>query len=86
LKISLPRNVLAQIAHVGWGALLVLALHDHFWNLSLSSAVGAVIGFAALKEAVFDPLTEDTATQGSGWVDFAFWCVGAALAFVIASF
>jgi len=86
LKISLSSNALAQIAHIGWGALLVLGLHDHLWHLSIATATGCVISFATLKEAVFDPLAEDPATRGSGWVDFAFWCIGAALGFVIASF
>jgi len=65
-----------QMAHLGWGAFLVLALarHTHLWIALL-----AVVVFAAFKEGVFDPLTETKTLQGSGWVDFAFWCAGVGL-------
>ena len=68
-----------QMAHVGWGAYLVmvLGLHiSHVWALL------AVLGFAGIKEAVFDPLTETKTEQGSGIEDWLFWALGALIGFL----
>lgn len=61
-----------QLAHIGWGSYLTLALacRLHFYSVLI------MIAFAGLKEGVFDPLTETKTEQGSGWEDFAFWCAG----------
>jgi hypothetical protein len=78
-KLNLSRNTLAQLAHVGWGALIVVcfAYADHvFLGLIVE------VAFAFIKEAVFDPLTEDKTTQGNGYEDFAFWLVGGIVGFV----
>jgi len=68
-----------QLAHVGWGAFLTLFIADHSagWIGFL-----CVVGGAAAKEGVFDPLTEDPQTRGSGWKDFGFWVAGAVLGFL----
>jgi hypothetical protein len=76
-KIDLSKNTLAQMAHVGWGCAGVL-LFTLFGYFILGT--GAMVAFASLKEGVFDPLTETPAAQGSGWEDFAFWCVGILIA------
>lgn len=62
-----------QIAHVGWGAFLFMALHQHIagWR-----AMVVVFAFATIKEAIFDPMTETLAEQGSGLQDWAFWILG----------
>jgi hypothetical protein len=77
-KLNLSRNTLAQLAHVGWGALIVVcfAYADRF-----ETGLWCALAFAAGKEAIFDPLTEDQATQGNGYEDFAFWLAGIALGF-----
>lgn len=67
---------ISQMPHVGWGAAIVLALTRH---ISLPWAITALMAFAAIKEFIFDPLTEDHATQGNDLLDFAFWWVGAGL-------
>ena len=66
-----------QIAHVGWGLALTLALGLH---INFFFAIVGVFLFASVKEAVFDPITETVAEQGSGWQDWAFWLLGIALA------
>jgi hypothetical protein len=68
-----------QLAHVGWGAFLTLGIaqHTHWYY-----AAGVVLTFATLKEGVFDPLTETKALQGSGWQDWAFWCLGIAVGLI----
>jgi hypothetical protein len=77
LNIDLSANTLAQMAHFGWGALIVLAV-----ALATGSVTGILIGagvmlfLAALKEAVIDPLTETPETQGSGVEDFFYWMAG----------
>jgi uncharacterized protein involved in cysteine biosynthesis len=65
-----------QIAHVGWAGFLTLLLAGH---IRLAYAALAVFLFASIKEAVFDPLTETKAEQGSGWEDWAFWLLGIGL-------
>lgn len=69
-------NWLPQMAHVSTGAFLTLALSLHVGPLY---AAGAVLTFATLKEGVFDKLTETITLQGSGWQDWAFWCLGIAV-------
>jgi hypothetical protein len=39
-------------------------------------AAEVVLAAATVKEAIVDPLTETVALQGSGFEDWAFWCVG----------
>ena len=65
-----------QIAHVGWGAYLTLVFGLHMRALY---AAAIIIGFAAVKEGIFDPLTETKQLQGSGWEDFGFWMAGIGL-------
>lgn len=62
-----------QLAHIGWGGFLALAIGQHF---KFKYAMLAVMVFAAAKEGIFDPLTETKAEQGSGWEDFGFWVLG----------
>jgi hypothetical protein len=71
-----------QISHVGWGAFLTLAIAQHETPLH---AVLVVLAAATVKEAIVDPLTETVALQGSGFEDWAFWCLGivVGLAFLI---
>lgn len=68
-----------QMAHIGWGGLLTLSLclHIGWWGQV------SVIGFAAIKEGIFDPLTEDKTTRGSGWQDFLFWSTGTILGILL---
>lgn len=70
-----------QISHIGWGAFLTLAFAHHVgvWFAALYLFI-----VASLKEAVFDPLVETKALQGSGWVDWAFWCLGIGLGILAA--
>jgi hypothetical protein len=71
-KFSLTLNEASQLAHVGWGAAIVLASalvhHLRFGTI-------AMMVLAAVKE-ITDPYTETPETAGSGLQDFGFWCVG----------
>jgi hypothetical protein len=75
-------NLDAQFAHVGWGALLVLAV-ALAWQAAkrpLGFApewAGALltIVYAAVKEFAFDVIVEGDGFR-NGAVDFAFYCVG----------
>lgn len=78
--LSLSANTLAQMAHVGWGGLLVLSGATFGHPIAGVLFATAVCSF---KEALFDPITEDLATKGSGWVDWIFWNLGIALAGVL---
>lgn len=69
-----------QIAHVGWGAFLTLALGLH---INFRWAILAVFLFASFKEAIFDPMTETKVEQGSGWEDWRFWMTGILLAVIV---
>lgn len=63
-----------QMAHVGWAAFLALVLvHRIWWGPFL------VLGFAAIKEGIFDRLTQDKGTKHTGWLDFGFWFAGTLL-------
>jgi hypothetical protein len=64
---------IAQLAHVGWGGALTLAIGLH---TRARYAAIVVILLASAKEGIFDPITETKAEQGSGWEDWAFWVVG----------
>jgi hypothetical protein len=81
---KLTLNTVSQLAHVGWGAFLTLAilLYSPYWCV----AAGMVTGFAAIKEFIFDKLTEDKATQGSDVEDFLFFLLGLAAALVLHKF
>jgi len=70
-------DALAQLAHIGWGAALTLAVARH--GSSLWSAVGIVLAFAVLKE-ISEYWTETGETRGSTLKDIGFWTVGIALA------
>jgi hypothetical protein len=68
----------AQMAHLGWGSFLALLLSEALptsHHIPLF-ALWLVTAFATIKEAVFDPLTETLAEQGSGLEDWAFWMLG----------
>jgi hypothetical protein len=69
-----------QIAHVGWGAFLLLAIN---LNVPLKWAVLAVAAFATIKEFIFDKLTETPAEQGSDLQDWAFWWAGIILGVLV---
>jgi len=79
--ITISYDTLAQLAHVGWGAMLVFIvalLILPWWAAALLvSAAGAV------KEFVVERFIEDTHTQGSALRDFLFWCVGVAVAVIV---
>jgi uncharacterized membrane protein len=70
-------DALAQLAHIGWGAALTLAVARH--TSSLWSAVGIVLAFAVLKE-ISEYWTETDETRGSTLKDVGFWAAGIALA------
>ncbi len=76
-KIELSSDTLAQLAHIGWGAAIVLA-----FAMTGHPFIGGLVmeGIATFKETVFDPLTETKAMQGSGLEDWAFWNLGIGLA------
>lgn len=84
MSIKLTLNTVSQLAHVGWGAFLILAifLFTPHWYIPVTM----VTAFAAGKEFIFDKLTEDKATQGNDLEDFAFFLVGIALALLVRSF
>lgn len=77
-------NIVAQLAHVGWGFLLT-SVALHFMTLSLAVTAGATIAFG--KEAMealgwagkLGPLSwEGKQTWPSSMEDFAFFMVGIA--------
>lgn len=70
-------EALAQLAHIGWGAALTLAVARH--TSSLRWAAGIVLAFAVLKESS-EYWTETGETRGSTLADIGFWAVGIALA------
>jgi hypothetical protein len=70
-------EALAQLAHIGWGAALTLAVARH--SSSLWLAVGIVLAFAVLKE-ISEYWTETGQTRGSTLQDIGFWAAGIALA------
>lgn len=76
--LALSDNAIAQMAHVGWGALLTLApavmFHKSVWYFA-----GAVIILAAGKEYWDSHGLESKALAGNSWEDWAFWCLGVAL-------
>lgn len=65
-----------QIAHVGWGAYLTMALSQH---MTIGHAALWVLAFATAKEGLFDPLAETVAERGSGVQDWLFWIAGIAV-------
>ena len=68
-----------QIAHVGWGAYLVMALSQH---ITVGHAALVVFTFATVKEGIFDPFIESGTLQGSGLKDWTFWMFGIILGIV----
>jgi pimeloyl-ACP methyl ester carboxylesterase len=70
---------LAQLAHIGWGGFLALAL-----ALRLPIVEAAVVAavLAVLKE-LSEYWTETGETRGSTLLDILFWCVGIAAATII---
>lgn len=77
-------DVVAQLAHVGWGAFLALAfaLWLPVWEAAL---LAAFIGFGKeALEALGWALWEPKQTWPSSWRDFEFWLIGVALAFALA--
>jgi hypothetical protein len=76
---------LAQFAHVGWGAFLALAV-GKFTHAYIGFLV--VLAVAAIKEFIFDPLTETPGLSGGlkgDEEDFLFWLVGAGLGMLVAA-
>jgi hypothetical protein len=73
-----------QMAHVGWGlaiALFMGAMLGPMWG-GISNA-----GQSAVKEFIFDPLTETPGLSGGikgDALDFLFWNVGGAVGTVLA--
>jgi hypothetical protein len=74
-------EALAQLAHIGWGAALTLAVARHTSSLWL--AAGIVLAFAVLKE-ISEYWTETGETRGSTLKDVVFWTIGIALAVLAA--
>ena len=69
-----------QMAHFGNAAFFTLTaclFGNPIYSLLAATAV------CALKEGVFDPLTEDKTTQGSGWLDFLFLELGVLAGFAV---
>ncbi len=69
---------LAQLAHIGWGGFLALALALRF---PIAEAVAIAAAFAVLKE-LSEYWTETGETRGSTLLDILFWCVGIAAAII----
>lgn len=69
----------AQMAHVGWGIAFVLLVH--VWGGGLLLGLLVVLAWATLKEFVFDIVIEQDSWASSA-VDFAFYCVGAAMGMI----
>jgi len=79
--IHLSFDALAQLAHVGWGAMLVFILALLFLPWWAAALLVAAAG--AIKEFVVEPFIEDPSTQGSALRDFLFWCLGVAVAVIV---
>jgi hypothetical protein len=78
VKLELSNNAIAQMAHVGWGALLTLAPAVMFHTNVLYFAL-AVSVIAAGKEWWDSRGLESVALAGNSWEDWAFWEVGVTL-------
>lgn len=65
-----------QLAHVGWGAYLTMALSQH---MTVGNAALWILAAATVKEGIFDPLTEDGVARFSGFQDWLFWVIGIAI-------
>ena len=79
--IHLSFDTVAQLAHVGWGAMLTFIVALVFlpwWAAGL-----LVTGAGAVKEFGIEPHLEDVQTQGSALRDFLFWCLGVAIAEIV---
>lgn len=70
-----------QIAHVGWGIVIASFMAEMF---SLSVGAIAIVGFAAVKEFMFDKFTASGPRQFSDSMDFAFWMIGGGVGLVAA--
>lgn len=81
--LTLSDNMIAQMAHVGWGALLTLAPAVMFHESPYYFAA-AVVVLAAGKEYWDSHGLESTALAGNSWEDWGFWCLGASLGFAMA--
>lgn len=79
--INVTFNLLAQVAHIGWGATIIYTLHA--FELRKRDAFAVLIIFAALKEGIWDVLVETSAVQGNGFEDFSFFLVGGVLAIAV---
>ena len=75
-------DLVAQLAHVGWGSLLVLFGSAH-WGLA--AVTGAVAAFAIGKEAIESlwGVWEPVQPWLSGLEDVAFWGVGIGLGLLL---
>jgi hypothetical protein len=73
-------EALAQLAHIGWGAALTLAVARH--TASLWSAFAVALAFAVLKE-ISEYWTETGETRGSTLQDIGFWAAGIVLAILV---
>jgi hypothetical protein len=77
-------NLIAQLAHVGWGFLLVMATlfigRWRKWADPVAAAVMVVAMYAEIKEFAFDIYIEKDPFMSSA-KDFAFYMVGIAAAF-----
>ena len=79
LTLNPSYEALAQLAHIGWAGMLTFIIA--LW-LPLWAALLIVIAAGAVKEFVVEVRIEPVQTQGSAWRDFAYWCLGAATAFL----
>lgn len=84
-------DLVAQLGHAGWGALIVLLFYVFFpralaqrifrklkwWHFAVALlGLTGVLAWALPKEFIFDTLVEG-ATQANNLKDFAFYMVGA---------
>jgi len=74
LKWMPSNDLIAQLAHAGWGALIILTFHlfgHMFWG-ALS-----VLAYATVKEFAFDKLVEQQSLSDN-LHDWIYWMVGLA--------
>lgn len=70
----------AQLSHVGWGALGVLIAS--LWHVQAAGTV-AILAAAAIKEFWYDSTFEPPEVRGSNLLDFLTYCLGAGLGWVV---
>lgn len=79
-------NLVGELAHVGWGALIVLACAAIFgkwitWYVAILFMI-----YAAIKEFWYDQNYETPDERGSNLVDFLFYGVGVIIGIILVYF